>query len=304
MPNQLLIDDLRDQINRGRVVAIVGTGVSLGATDGNPLASWTGLLEHGVNRCWEVAQPLPLGWKEGVLHEIHSGDMDDLLSAAEKVSRKLGAPNGGEYRIWLRETVGSLNARHRGVIEALHGLGVTLATTNYDGLLEAVTGLPPVTWREGARVERVIRGDDKGVLHLHGYWEQPESVVLGIRSYEQVMTDAHAQTILRALQAMRTLLFVGFGAGLKDPNFGELLRWTGTIFSGSEYRRFRLRKRTKWQTFKRSTPRSNGFSSCPSGKPMTTLHLSCANSAQVPHRPFKPNLRLMLYRLFEGFQLQ
>jgi hypothetical protein len=242
MPNQLLIDDLRDQINRGRVVAIVGTGVSISATDRNPLASWTGLLEDGVQRCSALFTDLSSTWKDRALGEIHSGDMDDLLSAAEKVSRKLGAPGGGEYRRWLRESVGTLKVQHPEVIEALHGLGLTLATTNYDRLLEAVTGLPPVTWREGARVERVIRGDDKAVLHLHGYWEQPESVVLGIRSYEQVLGDAHAQTVLRALQTMSTLLFVGFGAGLKDPNFGALLQWTGAVFREAEYRRFRLAK--------------------------------------------------------------
>jgi hypothetical protein len=31
-----------------------------------------------------------------------------------------------------------------------------------------VTGLPPVTWRDSARVERVIRGDDKRFSFLDG----------------------------------------------------------------------------------------------------------------------------------------
>jgi hypothetical protein len=56
------------------------------------------------------------------------------------------------------------------------------------------------------------------------------------------MSNAHAQTVLRALQTMKTLLFVGFGAGLKDPNFGRFLQWTATVFRQSEYRRFRLAK--------------------------------------------------------------
>jgi hypothetical protein len=67
----------------------------MGATNANPLASWTGLLENGATRCWEVAQPLPDDWRERVLAklaEIRSGDLDDLLSAAEKVSSKLDAP--------------------------------------------------------------------------------------------------------------------------------------------------------------------------------------------------------------------
>ena len=180
--------------------------------------------------------------------------MDELLSAAENVSTKLGAPKGGEFRRWLREIVGSLNPQRPDVIEALEASGVKLATTNYDGLIEKVTGLPPVTWMEVAKVERLIRGDDNGVLHLHGYWDKPESVILGIRSYQKVMGDAHAQNVLRALQTMKTLLFVGFGSGLKDPNFGQLLRWTGAVFSQGEYRRFRLAKEDEVDAMQKEHP--------------------------------------------------
>lgn len=52
--------------------------------------------------------------------------------------------------------------------------------------------------------------------------------------------DQHAQAILRALQTMRTLVFVGCGEGLSDPNFSALLDWTGQVLAGDEYRRFRL----------------------------------------------------------------
>jgi SIR2-like domain len=253
MGDELLIKDLQAQIERDQVMAIVGAGVAIGATN-NQLASWTGLLEDGVDRCCAVVKPLPVGWRERVLSEIRSGDLDDLLSAAEKVSRKLDAPSGGEYRRWLHETVGSLKAPHPGVIKALHALGVRLATTNYDGLIEEVTGLQPVTWTEGWKVESLIRGDDKGVLHLHGYWDKPESVVLGIRSYEEVMGNAHAQLVLQVLQTTKTLLFVGCGAGLKDPNFGSLLRWTGTVFSQSQYRRFRLAKESEVNTLQAEHP--------------------------------------------------
>jgi hypothetical protein len=117
---------------------------------------------------------------------------------------------------------------------------VPLATTNYDGLIEEVTRLPTVTWRDGARIQRVIRGDENGVLHLHGYWEQSESVVLGIRSYDQVLGDAHAQTVQSALALMKSFLFVGCGEGLADPNFGALLQWMQKVFPGAEYRHFRL----------------------------------------------------------------
>jgi len=250
----MLEDDLRTQINGGKVVVIIGAGVSIDATASNPVASWNGLLNSGVDRCVEVAQPLAKDWAQRARADISSGDLDDLLATAGKVSAKLGAPDGGEYRRWLRETVGSLHPQKRETIEALQALDLVLATTNYDSLIEEVTGLEPVTWTDGARVERVVRGDEKGVLHLHGHWMKPESVILDARSYERILGDAHAQTMLRALQATTTLLFVGCGDGLSDPNFGALLRWTGKVFAQSEYRRFRLARDSELEDLRRQHP--------------------------------------------------
>jgi hypothetical protein len=58
MADELLIKDLQAQIKAGQVVAIVGTGVSIGTTSGNQLASWTGLLEDGVQRCCDLMRDL------------------------------------------------------------------------------------------------------------------------------------------------------------------------------------------------------------------------------------------------------
>jgi tetratricopeptide (TPR) repeat protein len=240
----LLVDDLRREIAQGRVLVIVGAGVSVAATAGTAgqrFASWTGLLSSGIDRCEAVGQPpVPERWAERRREDLASGDLQSLLTVAEEVASRLGAPSGGEYGRWLRETVGTLAVLDSSVLAAIHELGVEIATTNYDSLIEQVTGLPPVTWRDGARVERVVRGDEPGVLHLHGHWLEPESVVLGIRSYETVLGSAHAQAMLRALRTTRTLLFIGCGAGLEDPNFGALLRWSREVFAGSEYRHFRL----------------------------------------------------------------
>ena len=138
-----------------------------------------------------------------------------------------------------------LKAERRDVLEALRDLKVALATTNYDGLIEEVTNLPAVTWMDGAKVERVVRGDEPGVVHLHGYWDRPESVILGIRSYEQVLGDAHAQTMQQAIRSLKTLLFVGCREGLLDPNFGALLKWSAKVFAGSEYRHFLLTRESE-----------------------------------------------------------
>lgn len=234
----ILTQDLRQEIAKRQVVLIVGAGVSAATTANDAISCWTGLLLDGVDRCKAVVPGLPLDWADRMRSEINSGDMDDLLSAAEKISSKLSAH--GEYGRWLRETVGELKPKDRSVIDSLKQLNAPILTTNYDSLIEAVTGWPTVTWSQTADVEYVIRGEAEGVLHLHGHWQDPQSVVLGLRSYEAILRSQHAQTMLQALRSTRTFLFVGYGEGLQDPNFNSLLHWARQIFSASPFRHYRL----------------------------------------------------------------
>lgn len=238
---QLLATDPR------RVVIVVGAGVTMGAlrgSDRESQTSWRGLLISGLRRCEETCRLAPAE-VASLTAVLQSDRPEQWIAVAEAVACALDAPKGGEFRVWLRETVGTFApaVREHGVLEALAGLarrGALLATVNYDDLLSAATNLAPVTWTDPSRVERILHGDDGGILHLHGHWATPESVVLGTRSYEDVVRDEHARAVLTSLRMQRVLVFVGHGAGLADPNWGSFLRWSGAVHAESETRHYRL----------------------------------------------------------------
>ncbi|XXT18114.1 AAA-like domain-containing protein [Sorangium sp. So ce429] len=235
-----LLSAVRDRVASSKTVILVGAGVSINATRGAGCASWTGLLTSGVKHCEELGL-IDDAERDRLIEDVGASDTRRLLTAAEIISNHLGAPDGGEYRAWLRDTVGSLRPEQREVLEAVKDLGCRIATTNYDGLIEEVTGFRPATWRDRDAAQRWFSGDDpRRVLHLHGHWEDPASVVLGIRSYEDILRDSFAQALLRALPYGYSLLFVGFGAGLGDPNFSAFLRWVGDVFKESTNRHYRL----------------------------------------------------------------
>ena len=111
-------------------------------------------------------------------------------------------------------------------LAALKDMPGLLATLNYDNLLEVATGHNAVTWDQAHQVQKVLRGEaPKSVLHLHGHYETPDSVVLGQQSYAQVKDDAHASTVLKSFTIEHTLLFVGCGDTVLDPNFTRLIEW-------------------------------------------------------------------------------
>src|SRR5436190_5230653 len=88
---------LTDSARRGELVAIVGTGVSIGLTDNKiPALSWRGLILHGFAHGVQkgtISAAQEKAWRM----QLDSNDLDDLLGAAEFMGRKLGAPHGDLY---------------------------------------------------------------------------------------------------------------------------------------------------------------------------------------------------------------
>ena len=248
-----LEDDIRRNVKSRQLVVIAGAGISVGASRGAPTASWTGLLGSGIDRCVDLSL---IDDAEGarLREDIAGGSADRLILAAELIARALGAPSR-EYALWLAETVGRLSVADAGVVSVLARMGCRIATTNYDDVLEAVTGFEPVTWTEPARAQQWFNGENpRQILHLHGHWRRPESVVLGIRSYEDVLRSPFAQALLRALPFQYSLLFVGFGAGLSDPNFGPFLAWLDDVLRDTTNRHYRLVLKSEARATSRSGP--------------------------------------------------
>jgi hypothetical protein len=241
-----LVVDLKRQIERGNIVVVAGTGVSVATCedskiDGFAVSRWEELLIHGVNHCMHVEGVLDADEAELLQRQIRTSKVKFLVAAAGLIEQSLESKRPGAYRGWLKQTVGQLRATKVDLPQALGSLGGVLATLSYDDLIEQATGRTPLTWLERDRVEDVLRGGagDK-VLHLHGHFDDPDSVILGLESYLRVATDPHAQTVLRTFALQRTLLFVGCRGTVRDPNFERLAEWAGIALENSAHRHYLL----------------------------------------------------------------
>jgi hypothetical protein len=226
---QKLKEDIKD-ITRNRVVIIAGTGVSIAACgnqliENQPVASWPGLLQSGLEYCRSLGVA-DKGDVKLLGDQINSNKTNFLISAAEEISRRLQSHSPGTYRGWLSDTVGKLVPKHREILDALAALPGVLATLNYDGLFEKATERQPVTWLRPDKVQDVLGNVFRNaVLHLHGYFDEPKSVVLGLSSYAKVAEQAHTKAVLQLFTIDRTLIFVGCGGTVTDPNFSRLVEW-------------------------------------------------------------------------------
>jgi hypothetical protein len=235
------VNAMRTALSKGQLVLILGAGISAAATNRHPLSSWTGLVNHAIDRCVELGHR-DQAWAERAKADVNSPYDDDLIAAAEKATSGLGGRLGADYGKWLREAVGSLQIEDTALTDVIRRYaerGSLIATTNYDDIVSDATGWPIVTWRDNTTIQRVFHRDDHAIIHLHGYWRDPVSVVFGASSYADVLNDQHSAEFLRMLVWGKTVVFCGFGAGLRDPNFTALRNWLRT-YPDSEYSHYRL----------------------------------------------------------------
>lgn len=237
---------------RPQVLVVVGTGVAMGATD-QPHASWLGLLKRGIRHLAQKQfQPQ---WGIELEASLDAGfspfHLETALRHAELVEEALNMPNEKAFAQWLESAFANFKTLNEEkakapleVLRDLHEAGALLLTTNYDSLLTDITGVPPVTWEEHADFHRVMTRQKAGILHIHGHWERPSSIVLGRTSYNRVVADEDLQQLFRALWLDWTWVYVGCGDGLDDPNLGRLLEW-GRRWGVSALPDFFLAQRTR-----------------------------------------------------------
>jgi len=108
-PSSSQFDQLQREIASGQLVVVVGSGVSVAAcdnqeVDGHKVATWTGLLEHGVDRLTEIGAA---DGNEDLLRGlISSGKTDLMISAAETITTRLQGRSKGIFRSCLSDSIG------------------------------------------------------------------------------------------------------------------------------------------------------------------------------------------------------
>jgi len=225
---------LRNDLKTHRLAIITGAGVTLNVTadtSGKPLSriTWTGLIRHGLDYLVSEGYVDKSNRRTRRAYEaLEDPEVDGLLDAANIVSSQM--KQNGQLPTWLESVFGSLSQEIRhpdllDMLKALHEKGATLLTTNYDDVLEKHCGLQRIGRSNQDDVSRFQRRDLNGVFHIHGSFHDAHEVVLDTTDYYEVKQSDEVQDVLKTFLQYKTILFIGCGSGLEDPNFDALLRW-------------------------------------------------------------------------------
>lgn len=216
---QHILEELRLSIERGPTPLVVcGAGVSTEATAGKA-PSWVNLIRSGIQRISFLRSDAS-AWAAYALERLSGLVAADWIAVAEEVTERLGGKDSLEYRSWLMDQFSGLSPEKTQLLQAIEALGCPLATTNYDSILLRHTNRDLIIWNDYGRVLKFLNGDINGILHLHGHWQSPESLVLGQGSYLALNQDKRREMFQSITLATRPILFIGCSEdGLNDPDF-------------------------------------------------------------------------------------
>ncbi len=251
-PTNPIYKELVEAVRKNQALFVVGTGVSRGATSA-PAASWTGLIKDGLAYCAALdptVRQWPVEHGQALDEAEKRGDPDALVHIASLVEDRLGGATRreGSFRQWLSQSVGTLEVKDPTVADLLHVLGQgRLATCNYDDVLTR-DNCRPVVWNDSGAVAEILGGRTAGIVHLHGHWRTADSVVFGRQSYDALLANGAAQALQRALVALKSMVFVGFGTGLEDRNIGPLFEWMSDVLPERPAAHFRLVTEKEWNS--------------------------------------------------------
>lgn len=226
-------DDIRTRAAVGGIALVCGTGISAAMTKGQQSATWASLLIAA----FDYLGSLKKDWQDQA--ELYKNQVESdtdamtLIMAAQWVQMcfdQLDSP--GEFRDFLRNTIGKLEVRDDS-FKRLFRSRVPVLTTNYDGLIEDISDRTPLSWLDTAQIPDYHDNKSARVFHLHGFYENPDSVVLSASDYERLKLAKPVAQVLQPIATSHTLLMIGFGAGLSDPNFTGFLKWFRNNFGES-----------------------------------------------------------------------
>ncbi len=219
------IDKLKYALSNRNVIPVIGAGVSMGAAG---LPSWSRLIESGAAYLEKYGRKL--GVTKKTINALRSAPKrTPLIEVLGQLQELLGgAPDSDHYQAFLNAQFSRPSVKDRTTLDALKKIGArVVVTTNYDLLLRDYGVVPDAeiaTWQDPGQILSLLRGG-RGIVHLHGRYDSPDSVILSKSDYARVVRRRkNSSEVARALFYSGVLLFVGSSLdGVTDPHLGAIL---------------------------------------------------------------------------------
>ncbi|HVS90846.1 MAG TPA: SIR2 family protein [Mucilaginibacter sp.] len=239
------LDKLLSLLNKDKVIPVIGAGVSF-ATAGLP--GWRGAIENGL----QYAEHRRFGEKDLMAQIKTLVQTGDLVKAANLLKQVLKAPNH-PFVDWVEDLFGNPQIRSKALIDSIHDLCTPiLLTTNYDDLLYGPYKIQEkkiFDWSLHGQIARSLQKNEEFILHLHGVYSKPDTVILSLADYDQLAGQHGYKSILQKLWTDYHFLFIGCSRdGIMDPDFSTVIDFMNQWFPDFPHEHFILMREPEFST--------------------------------------------------------
>jgi hypothetical protein len=185
---------LKDAAKHGELVVFVGAGAS--KLCGSP--DWRGFADQVVGTLE----------KKGVLSFLEAEQLRGLGDARRTLSIAMALAKEHGIKIDFDGILHPAKPNDMGVelYELLSSLRPVFVTTNYDKWLDDTRPA-----EISAELKSGGESEPTAVIHLHGSYTDPDSMVVSLKDYIEHYADQRVQAFLAAMFKNYTVLFVGYG---------------------------------------------------------------------------------------------
>lgn len=223
-------EELIELLKEGKIIPFIGAGVPRAVAG---LPGWGKLIENGL----DYAISLRIDRNSDIPKAKELLGKGRFLEASEHLKKVLQYP-GYPYLNWIKSQFGNINPRNLDLISSILDLcAPIIVTTNYDTLLSKVDNLGNREKFTHVQYNEALNAMERGkdvVLHLHGIYEKPESIILSQSDYDELNNDLGYKSFVQKLISDYHLLFIGCSRdGVMDADFSTLFNFTKQWFAAS-----------------------------------------------------------------------
>lgn len=224
---------LKQLIKEERVIPVVGAGVSRAVAG---LPNWNELLERGLTH----AEDRGLGKDKVEIARIEL-NKNELLKVGETLRTVLGR----NFKTFLKDQFDNPKIKDDSLLDSILNLDAPfILTTNYDNIFNQKAKLDHFTdvdWLEYEKALGHIRKKEKFVFHIHGHYENADSIILSTSDYDKQNKNDGYLHALKEIARDYHFLFIGCSQdGVLDEGFTLLFNFLGKWFPKSENEHFFL----------------------------------------------------------------
>jgi hypothetical protein len=224
-------------LKEDKIIPFIGAGVSSATAN---VAGWENLILQGVEYAREKRIDTT-GLIQKVELELES---KDFLEASNYLKQLLNAP-GFPFINWINESFEKLEIKDKDLISNILDLcAPIILTTNYDTL---ITSIDNITKRqkyihnENDLILKAIKDEQDLIVHLHGIYEKPESIILSGQDYDALNKNDGYKFLLKKLFSDYHILFIGCSKdGVMDKDFSTIFNFIKEWFPYSSNQHFIL----------------------------------------------------------------